>query len=279
MKILFYVERPNHQLHYAQQLAEGMKRHGLHNIEIVGSLKEDENADLIAVWAWKPYINGRHSKCLNARNKYGTNILVMERAFMGNRHEWISLGYNGLNGRADFVNKDITDNSRWLKHFSRAYDHAPIKPQNNKVLICGQCVGDASIHGVDIDGWYFRMANDLIAAGYAPIFREHPLNKRKFRIEGIRKDDSISLEEALSKVSYCVSYNSNSTLLSTLHGIPSMVSDIGSMSYEVNAHSVDKLGFNPDLQDWKNRLAYCQWLPDELKSGEAWDHLKRFSQV
>ena len=59
-------------------------------------------------------------------------------------------------------------------------------------------------------------------------------------------------------------------------GVPVIAFDEGSMVWDVSSHSLDEDLFTDDLDDWGRKISYSQWLPQELKDGSAWGHLRRF---
>lgn len=277
--ISFILPKPNHQADCAALIIEGMKKHDITRFQIVKNAFHSNfrGADLAVMWGWRPYLQN-HRWHITKIKQAGRPILVMERAYVGDRFKWYSLGYNGLNGHSNFYNKDITDLSRWNKHFPNELKPWR-KPRGKRVLVCGQCAGDASIHGIDINSWYDRTCHGLIQNGYNVTFREHPLNKHpwfhKARMKNLTKDGHSTLEESLINTDYVVTYNSNSGVVSVLNGIPTVTCNNGAMAYSVTGHDPLNLPTEePNREAWCAKLAYTQWLPSEITSGESWEHLK-----
>jgi hypothetical protein len=73
-----------------------------------------------------------------------------------------------------------------------------------------------------------------------------------------------------------VTFNSNSGVEAVVDGVPTLSFDIGSMVYEVSGHLLDDIEEPKrfDRTQWLANLCYAQWNPEELRNGEAWDHLK-----
>ena len=203
----------------------------------------------------------------------------MERAYIGERHHWVSLGYDGLNGRADFCNQDITSSKRWDKYF---LDY--IKPQrtykNGYALVIGQVPGDASHKHININKWYETTIRSLNKKGVPVVFRAHPLARQNNVWQPaadlqFKYDKNPSLEASLKGARCCVTFSSNSGVISMLEGVPTVAYDEGSMVYNIAENDLNNIDNTPDRTDWARKLAYCQWLPAELESGEAWEHLKQ----
>jgi len=87
------------------------------------------------------------------------------------------------------------------------------------------------------------------------------------------------LEKDLENCWCVVTFNSNVGVDATLAGIPVITHDKGSMVYNITSHDISTIN-NPYIpndelrQQWAYDTAYAEWSPDELKSGEAWQHIK-----
>lgn len=202
----------------------------------------------------------------------GRRALILERGYVGNRQFWTSCGFDGLNGRADFLNKNSTGD-RWGLHFA---DH--LKPwqsnPNGYVLLIGQVRGDASIRGIDLEKWAQDTANALTEKGERVRFRDHPLQKTAMLVPGVEHSNEF-LEHDLAGAKYVITYNSNVGVDSVLAGIPAVTCDQGAMAWAVTGHDPLQAPEQFDRTQWANDLAYCQWSNEEIETGTMWDHLKR----
>lgn len=254
-----------------------MRKHGINDILITPYFDSSiMKADLVATWAYRPKLNNLWGMVKATQKMRGGQYLVMERAYIDNRFKWVSLGYDGLNGNADFCNSDIKDPTRWDKHFASQIQ--AWKTSGKKVLVSGQCYHDASIAHTNIEKWYYNTIKTLNEMNISVIFRQHPMNKKPWKDLSLKYeiDRSPSFEESLGQDIRCVvTFNSNAGVLATLAGIPAISFDKGSMVYNITKHSLDDLDYKPDRTEWASKIAYTQWLPEELESGEAWEHLKK----
>lgn len=267
--IVFVVGQAAHQQKYAHSLSKGMAKHNHTNIQIVSHFDFNSYPDLIVTWAHKRESLYSHQK------KRLKPYLIMERAYVGDRHNWVSLGYNGLNGRADFCNHNIVSLDRWNKHFSDK-----IKPwkinKDGYILVIGQVPGDKSHAHININQWYESTITKLLNDSHRIVFRKHPLDKSgSFYFPGLSHDQNENLETSLENAKCCVTFSSNSAVISVLNGIPTVAIDQGSMAYSVASHDLSNLQFTPDRSSWAAKLAWTQWLPYELENGDAWNHLKQ----
>lgn len=245
--------------------AEGLRRHGLS--PRIRSIGNPAKCDLAVVWGAK-----RRTEMATGRR-----FLVLERGYVGDRlTKWTSAGFDGLNGRADFQNGDITSPERWKDHhFGEMKPRQPPR-KDGYVLILGQVPGDAAILGINFGAWARRVASELIRAGERVAYRPHPNFGTWCNVEGVihLAPKEVSFDQALAGAKRVVAYNSNGSVLSVLAGIPTVTVDPGAMAWGVTGH--DPL-VQPVLADrtlWASRLAWCQWTAEELAAGDAWDHLK-----
>src|ERR1043165_6830238 len=89
---------------HGNALAEGAQRCGVKVIrQSRGTVVRTE---AVACWSWHIGKGLRES---------GKDVLVMERGYLGDRFVWTSLGWNGLNNRAQWP--VIDDVSRFKTHF------------------------------------------------------------------------------------------------------------------------------------------------------------------
>lgn len=265
--IIFAHANLSHQVERAESFRRGMIKHG-YSAEVQSSTLARQ-CDLAVFWGM------HHSRSIRAQQD-ARNLpwLVMERGYVGDRFHWTSLGYNGLNGRADFLN-DNMDSDRWNRHFSQY-----MKPWRNSgeyVLVTGQVPGDASLERVGGRVDYESMVNQIRKYTDRPIhFRPHP--KRNIPCPRNATLSTGTLEQALSNAWCVVTYNSNSGVDAILNGIPAFVIDYeGSMSKPIAMTDFNLIN-NPqrfDRTQWANNIAYAQWSPEEIENGTAWEHLKR----
>lgn len=243
----------------------GLRAHGLEPEQ----RKADDwrVSDLAVVWAH------RDAKLHEMQLAAGSRYLVLERGYIGDletRRRWTSLGYDGLNGRADFCNADAGPD-RWERHFADTMQ--PWKDGGDYALLMGQVRGDASLKGVDIQDWYAETAKALSVLGWTVMFRPHPRDHTQapdgaYALVG-------SLEGALAAAGLVVTYNSTSGVDAALAGVPLVAMDLGSMAWDVAAHSIEELNYEQTDRDaWAGRLAYTQWNDDEISDGVAWEYLK-----
>lgn len=270
MKIYIYPKPIPYQEKELLYMVEGLKRHNIIP-KICNNFNPLDIPDLAIFWAHKRDDIIYHMK------KHNKPYMVMERGYIGDRFHWTSCGFNGLNGRADFCNEDIKDSYRWDKHFKQYMSEDYIDTSNRShALVAGQVIGDAALKHVDINRWYIDRIRELNSLGIPVIFREHPQSRLRFIDNSVkyRLDTHVNLEDSLKTAKFTVTFSSNSGVVSILKGIPTLSYDEGSMVYNITDHNVNLIRTR-DRQEWANKIAWTQWCPDEIKSGETWNHLKQ----
>jgi hypothetical protein len=213
------------------------------------------------------------------------NFVILENSYLNNVQgkgkEWVSAGWNGLNGRADFCNKNSPDD-RWKKHFNdgRLKEYT----DGDYILIPLQIQGDQSLNYIWSSVLNYQYICETIRkfTDLPIIIRDHPTRPNtQPKIEGVKNvkydDFKLPIQTAIGGAKCVVTINSNAGVDSVLGGKPVISLDKGSMVWNISDH--DFKGINSpkfyDRTQWCNDIAYAQWHPSELKSGEAWEHLKK----
>lgn len=250
-----------HQRQAAAWMKAGLARHGIS----VGITDQPTLAggDVVICWGW------RIGKRLRER---GQTVLVMERGFVGDRMRWVSLGWNGLNGRA--VRPPAEDGgARWERYHSGVLRPWVAEPRSLAVIM-GQVPGDQSIRGINFDAWAKAEA-DHLTGRWRLGYRFHPQCKGVTSIPAGAEVLHGELDDALAVAGLVVTFNSNSGVDAVLAGIPTVAADEGSMAYAVTTRSAAETPIQPDRRAWAHRLAWAQWDPAEIEDGTAWEALRQ----
>jgi len=269
MKIALITSPAVHHRMAALSFQQGLRRHGI-DVPLIYTTqyrRDGVKCDLMINWSAR--------FAAKTAGSY-VDYLVMERAYLEPRYEWISLGYNGLNGRADFLNKN-SPSDRWDKHFAGRLQ--PWAPNGDYVLLTTQVPGDMSIRHLDVNYksiiYMIKRYTDL------PVYvKHHPLAHDTWNVAGAKKilPADMPIQEAIRRAKVVVTINSNSGVDAIVAGKPVINIDSGSMVWELamqkDFSQIDNPP-TPDRTQWAHDIAYCQWLPSEIESGEAWEHLKQ----
>lgn len=248
--------RAEHQIKHQKALSQALTKLGkAHNLSYNSMTRHKGD---IACWGWR------------VGNKYreeGRNVLVMERGYIGDRFKYTSLGWNGLNGHADFP--EYPDDN--LKRF---HEHGgvlkPWRTGGDYILILGQVPGDASLQGKDLIPWYEEKAREAKEIYDIPVyFRPHPDCARKGIVQEVSGTirSTGDLQSALDGALFTIAYNSNSCLDSVLNGTPCFAGDKGTMAWELCSHDLKEI-IRPSREKIVSKIAWTQWTIEEIRSGE-----------
>jgi len=254
-----------HQVYFGEAFIQGLRLHGL-SCE-VRNYRQISKCDIAVVWS------AHHVPELQC-----TDYIIMERGFVGGRVRFTSVGWNGLNGRADFKSKHSPADRR----IQYGIEPEPWKLGGDYILVMGQVAGDAAVKGLDLNAWYKSVIEIIRSVTDKPVrFRPHPLSRSIAPDTGIPVLDG-DLFDVLDGASLCVTWNSNSGVDAVMAGVPTIALDPGSMAWPVTSHDLI-VGIHhphmPDRMQWLNNLMYSQWTVDEIRSGLAWEHLTHDNDI
>lgn len=203
------------------------------------------------------------------RNK---RVVVLEKGYI-RRDQYYAAGWDGLNGRADFMNEGMFSD-RWN---ALGVELQPYKEnKDGHIMLMGQVPWDASVQDLNHKQWLVRTVQDLQRYTARRIFyRPHPLAGNSIRQVAGAIAVTGDLDAALDNAWAVVTHNSNTAVDALLAGVPVWASDHGSMAWGVAHHTFDFIE-DPayfERQHWANDLAYAQWSLEEMANGDAWAHL------
>lgn len=251
----------NHPI--SEALAQGFRLHGV-EVEIIPNVAFVGNERTVACWGW------RLGEQLRRR---GFTVLVIEHGYIGDRMEWLSLSWNGLNNRATWPDHQLDLDARWDQHHAARLK--PWNPCGEYVLLVGQVAGDMALQGRRLEGWYALTARACSRFyGLPVLFRPHPQEVRKRghrpgQIPGLEYCPSAwDLEECISGARAVVTFNSNTATDAVLAGKPVVAFDQGCMAWDIcqrGTFSNDTK--EPDRLAWAKRIAGLQFNLDEIRQG------------
>ena len=204
----------------------------------------------------------------------------------GNVNRYLRYSFNGVFPTTGFYFDTDVDPNRWTKISSKlGIQMKPWRTSGNHILVCLQRNGGWSMRGYNSVQW----ANDTIATlreitDRPIIVRGHPGDK-KTRYFPQHKDvflsSNPSILQDLQGAWATVLYNSSPSVVSAIEGVPVFLTDPQpehSQSHEVSNTKIKRIN-DPklfDREEWVQKLAMCHWNFEELASGEAWRHFRRY---
>jgi hypothetical protein len=247
-----------HRFQAGRALAKAVVANGHHLI--VGKAGEPLDADIAVVWSWKQHGVIEH------QHKREKHLLVLERGFLQPRMQWVSLTWDGFNGRGRFPPAPEMAGTRESQYFAR------LKPWRQlggkKALVVGQVPGDAALRGLDVPAWAQSVTDDLKINNYSVTYRPHP--SAFTPCPSGAKLSSSTLTADLAATDVVIVYNSTAAVEAIIEGVPTIVMDEGSVAYAMGSHTITEPLKQPDRTQWLRDLAWRQWSLEELADGSAW---------
>lgn len=232
----------------------------------------------VVMGVYKKYVPASfpRGKVIAEQKRRSLDCLILETGYINRgrgESNHYALGWNGLNGRADFRNKN-SPTSRAEKLGVKIKPHK----DGGHILLCGQVPWDASCDFTDHHKWLQETINKISERSDRRIvFRPHPLGKLP-PLEGCEYSVRKTIEEDLDGAHCHISFNSNTGVDAALAGVPTFAFDMGSMVWGICNKDLDRLE-SPRIPSvgeawrWACDLAYAQWTPEEMRCGDAWLHI------
>jgi hypothetical protein len=231
------------------------------------------------------------------RNKYvvavDSNLFLYSNT--DNPLHYLRYSFNGVFPNTGIYCDNTVDPSRWqkisknlnltLKDYRTSGDH---------ILLCLQRNGGWSMGNVDIQDWAVDAINTIKRFTDRPIvIRLHPGDKTSRNIihpsnpncrikfsKRVRLSNNVDLVDDLQNCWAAVNYNSSPVVGAAIEGIPIFVMDpTKSQCAEIANTELSQIE-TPVLhnrQSWAERLSMFHWNFDELKSGECWTHMRKYT--
>ena len=209
-----------------------------------------------------------------------------------NAKGYLRYSYDGIFPTTGEYCYNDPDPKRWEK--LKADQNIVVKPWRKEVgkeiLICCQRDGGWSMDGQGVVKWLVDTVGKIRQYSDRPItVRFHPGDKRAaghikqlggYRIPKLRITYAESILQDFETCHAVVNYNSSPAIASAIEGIPTFVLDPDrSQASDVVHHSLKHIEAPLDFDrgPWLEKLAQCHWTLDELKTGEAWAHLRQYA--
>jgi len=302
MKVVAYaagIPNPNkspHKLEVLQRFVAGVNVVGDQGILHYG--KNTIAADVAVIQGWvhdgsprSPHLMLRKSAAENLLNKH--TIIVDSNLFnynLGKLHpsHYSRYSMDGVFPTTGNYFSGTVDPSRWQK-ISRDLQIS-LKPQRTDgrhILICLQRNGGWSMGGLDVMEWCNKTIKRIRKVSSRPIVvRAHPGDSKakqylKIRQAGATVSTNKHILEDFKNCWAVITYNSSPGVAAAIEGLPIFVTDPNpeiSQARAVantNLKNIESPKFF-DRQEWVEKLAMSHWNFDEVRSGDAWRHIRNF---
>jgi len=213
-----------------------------------------------------------------------------------NPYHYLRYSFNGIFPNTGIYCDTEVNPERW-KSISKDLNLQlkDYRETGSHILLCLQRNGGWSMRGLNNQDWAVNTIKEIRKYSSRPIvIRLHPGDKETKRIVKaggplckIKFDYGVTLshnENLLDDLKNCwaaVNHNSSPVVGAAIEGYPVFVTDpTNSQCRDIANTDLSKMEnpWMPDRQAWVERLAMSHWKFDELRSGECWDHMKKFIQ-
>jgi hypothetical protein len=227
---------------YLEYFTEGFRKHGIR--VTASSNPNTEPCDVAVLFGpnyWKN-IERTHPQ-----------YLMVNRKFIGDVNDVVTIGWNGLNGRGVFCVDEVNP-KRLRRHI---FDIDPWRePVNGHTLLLGQFdVGRCGKY-TTLEEWYRYVRS---STGDSIAFRAWPGGR------------SLSLDCVGARMA--VTLNSTVAIETVLLGIPTVTCDEGSPAWPICAHHLGHVKRSDNRLQWLEYLSNCQWEYHQIKNGDFWRQL------
>lgn len=271
MKVVIYEHRDAQRYRALHALAEGIPG------AVVRDILDWQPCDVAVMFGLEKYkfpVTKAKGEIIRKARECNAGVLIVEQGYI-KRTDFRAVGWNGINGHADFRNDGMPPD-RWQKL------NVTLAPWHQKsggyVLVCGQVPWDVSVQDGNHLAWCRETVDEAKRRGFKVRFRPHPYAVKRNVVHDVACDISAAtLADDLASARCVVTYNSNTGVDAILAGVPVIAFDDGSMVRTIAGRSLDDLGNppTPDRTQWAYDIAYAQWTMDELANGAAWAHIGR----
>lgn len=230
------------------------------------------------------------------RSKYviGVDSNLFLYSDTSNPLHYLRYSFNGVFPGTGIYCDDIVDPIRWEK-ISRnlKLQLKDYRKAGNHILLCMQRNGGWSMGGLDNQDWAIRTIAEIRKYSDRPIvIRLHPGDKETKRIikaggplcklkfdYGVILSQNENLIDDLKGCWAAINHNSSPVVGAAIEGYPIFVTDPASSQCKdianINLSQIENPQM-PDRLSWVQRLSMFHWNFDELKSGECWEHMRKF---
>lgn len=267
MDIAFFVSpRKRTEQHLAMCFKEGAERHG-HRVEFI-TARVRPDADAVCV------IGIKDANLMNHYRRAGVPVMYWDKAYDRNKG-WYRLAINN-NHPTDYLTKlGCPDDRRKMFGW---HEPLPWRTRGKHILIAGSSGKFHHMNGIITPEEDVRQIVDHVRRlgnTMEIIYRPKPSYDKAHAVDGSVFDRSGTIEDRLRKCWCLITRGSNACFEAMMLGIPSIVLGTAIVrpisSTALGDINAPRLASDVERISWLNDLAYCQWKPEELVSGRAWE--------
>ena len=239
-----------------------------------------------------PHLNFRKTIIDNQRTVKKRVIAIDSNLFLyrdpGNTKTYLRFSFDGIFPTTGEYFDNIVDKLHWQEIKSNiVIDLQPWRTDGDHILICLQRNGGWSMQGLNVMEWCINIISEIKKYSARPIVvRAHPgdrnaKNYLKLHEPNVTISENNNILDDFKNAWATITYNSSPGVASAIEGIPVFVTDPNaknSQAFSVCNTDLKNIE-NPTMterQDWIEKLAMSHWSFQDLESGKAWNHIKKF---
>ena len=149
----------------------------------------------------------------------------------------------------------------------------PWREQGSEIIVAGSTAKAAAEDGFGYMEWERRAIAQLRGCGRPVVYRPKPNDRLAQPIAGAGYDTR-PINEALANAWAWVTHHSNSAVDALLAGVPVHCEIGAAAAMSVPLDRIARATLVDGREQFLADVAWLQWTLDEMRSGEAWAHLK-----
>jgi hypothetical protein len=250
----------------AKAMAEGLRRCGVETV-MLNHFDGQVHADIAIAYGWV------HQPVFEAYLRAGAHFAYWDLGYWGRRPKGSPIdGYHRLA-------VDDWDTARTMlrgcshDRFARLeLEVAEPRAPGETVLIAGMSEKAGGTHGYALNQWENRTRAEIeaLGTGHPVVMRPKPNSKNP---------PTSTIESDLAGARILVTHHSNAAVDALVAGVPCYaVKGVGTLASpaQLDAMAIEAPHF-PDPEERFQLLAdiaYAQWAPPEMRTGDAWQHIR-----
>lgn len=238
--------------HIAQAMAEGVRRAGDRLVPVTGV------ADACVGYGWK-----------------FAPMMRRHKAFA-----YADLGYWGRDSYYRFSVNGWSPDRYVRQGLSRErFDRLgltikPWRTGGKEIIVAGSTAKACVEHGFRYQEWEAKTIERLKGCGRPVVYRPKP-NDHSATSLGVQMDRR-PISEALGSAYAVVTHHSNTAVDALLAGIPVHCETGAAAAFSVPLEEIPEAPLLEGREQFLWDVAWLQWTLDEMRSGEAWTHIRQY---
>lgn len=261
------------------------------------------DCDVAVILGWvhadsknSPHLNFRRH-VIKEQESWGRKVVVIDSSLFlykdtDNPHHYLRYSFNGVFPNTGIYCDDRPHPRRWDSvSKTLRINLKPYRDNGTHILICLQRNGGWSMDSIDVVSWLDCTIQQIRLVSDRPIVvRPHPGDGQskvyldafsKTKPHGVSISTSSDLLDDLRGCWAVVNHNSSPTVAAAIEGYPIFVTDPDRSQCRDIANTDLSQIENPtlfDRQHWAERISMFHWNFRELKTGQCWNHMRKYVQ-